>query len=71
MLMLVASLATKMTPFLADRNSKSTQETQNIQYFLGGVLKKTTMFIEERAVGKGGGQMPPAKALPHPFQWDS
>lgn len=58
-----------MTPFLADRNSKNTQETQNIQYFLGGVLKKTTMFIE--AVGKGGGQMPPAKALPHPFQWDS
>lgn len=56
---------------LADRNSKSTQEVQNIQSFLGGVLKKTTMFIEELAVGKGGGQMPPAKALPHPFQWDS
>lgn len=61
--MLVASLTTKTTPFLADRNSKSTQEEQNIQYFLGGVLKKTTMFIEELAVGKGGGQMPPAKVL--------
>lgn len=71
MLMLVASLTTKTTPFLADRNSKSTQEEQNIQYFLGGVLKKTTMFTEELAVGKEGGQMPSAKAPPHPFQWDT
>lgn len=29
------------------------------------------MFIEEPAFGKGGGQMPPSKALPHPFQWHS
>lgn len=43
---------------LADRNSKSTQDVQNILYFLGGVLKKTTMFTEEPTFGKGGGQMP-------------
>lgn len=29
------------------------------------------MFIEEPAFGKEGGQMPPAKALSHPSQWDS
>lgn len=56
---------------LANRNSKSTQDLQNILYFLGGMLKKTTMFIEEPAFGKEGGQMPPAEAFPHPFQWDS
>lgn len=41
---------------LADRNSKSTQDVQNILYFLGGVLKKTTMFIEEPVFGKAGGR---------------
>lgn len=53
---------------LPDRNSRSNQDLQNILHFFSGMLKKTTVFIEEPTFGKGDGQMPPAKSS---FQWDN